>query len=130
MHSTLTPLESQLAELQAAYAGASARSLPSGAWLITVPSVRLPSGWSKGATMIQFVAPVGFPHAQPDCFWADADLRLAGGGMPQNSRFEPIPEVGSGPLWFSWHLSGSWNANRDTMMTWMAVIRSRLKDVR
>ncbi len=126
----MTPLEAQVAELQQQYPDVSVQSLPSGAVLITVPKVDLPPGWSKSSTTVKFLAPVGFPHAQPDCFWTDSDLRLQYGGMAQNASMNAIPETGITTLWFSWHLAHPWNANRDTLATWFGVIRNRLRDVR
>lgn len=126
----MTPLDTQILELQGQYPGTTARVLPSGAMLVNVPNVELPSGWSKPTTGVLFIAPNGFPHAQPDCFWADADLRLHGGGMPQSARISPIPETGSNMLWFSWHLVHPWNPNRDTLTTWFGVIRNRLREAR
>ena len=121
-------LENQIAELQQDYALATLQPLPSGAALVTVPSIELPTGWSKPTTTVRFVVPAGFPHAQPDCFWADADLRLQGQGMPQNSGPNQIPEYGGTFLWFSWHLAHPWNPNQDTLRTWVAVIMRRLRE--
>lgn len=130
MQVAVTPLEAQIAELQQQCGGTSAQSLPSGATLITIPGVDLPTGWSKATTAVKFLAPVGFPHAQPDCFWADPDLRLQSGAMPQSTAMNAIPETGVTTLWFSWHLAHPWNPNRDTLATWFGVIRNRLRDVR
>ena len=130
MQIAMTPLQTQVAEIQQQFPGTTVQALPSGATLVSVPNVELPSGWSKGATRVFFLAPVGFPHAQPDCFWVDADLRLQGGGMPQSTGMNPIPEMGTALLWFSWHLAHPWNPNRDTLATWFGVIRNRLREVR
>jgi hypothetical protein len=126
----LTPFQEQLAGLQQQYPAAIAQPLPSGAILITISGVDLPPGWSKSYTAVQFVVPLGFPHAQPDCFWADQDLKLQSGTIPQNTAVNPIPETGVTALWFSWHLTQPWNPNKDTLSTWVAVIRNRLRDVR
>ena len=128
MQVTVTPLEAQVAELQQHNPGTTTQSLPSGATLIVIPNVDLPTGWSKNTTTVLFLAPVGFPHAQPDCFWVDADLRLSAGEMPQNTRMEPIPDTSTTTLWFSWHLTHPWNPNRDTLSTWFGAIRNRLRD--
>lgn len=126
----MTPLETQVADIKRDFPGANTKALPSGAVLITVPNVPLPPGWSKGITTVMFIAPVGFPHAQPDCFWADYDLRLQSGAMPQNTALNAILEASINAVWFSWHLSHPWNPNRDTLATWFGVIRNRLRDVR
>lgn len=130
METAVTPLESQVATLQEQFPGTTMQLLPSGAGLVSIPNVRLSAGWSKGATEILFLAPAGFPHAQPDCFWADADLRLQGGGLPQSAAVNTIPETARSALWFSWHLGRPWNPNRDTLLTWFGVIRNRLREAR
>lgn len=103
------------------------RQLPDGSQLVSIPQVPLPAGWNKPHTTVHLLAPQGYPFAQPDCFWADADLRLSSGNVPQNSALStPIPHLPGEPaLWFSWHLQ-VWNATRDDLMTWLSVIRQRL----
>jgi hypothetical protein len=107
---------------------ASIQRLPSGAALVTIPNVVLPDGWSKPRTTVRFLAPVGYPHSKPDCFWADADLRLANGALPTAANTSnPIPEATNEPgLWFSWHV-GQWNPSRDTLMTFYKVIQDRFR---
>jgi|SRR6185437_8650301 hypothetical protein len=102
---------------------------PDGSAVVTVPAVPLPQGWSKAAVTVKFVAPVGYPHAKPDCFWADADLTLLGGGQPQASNMTPIPGSAQPLRWFSWHIS-HWDPNRDSFFTYVNVIRERFKDCR
>jgi hypothetical protein len=121
--------DQQFALLQQYFAEAVMRPLPSSGQLITVPKVQLPSGWSQPATTVYFIAPVGYPLAKPDCFWADPNLRLSNGSMPQAANITPIPEVGQGQLWFSWH-ANQWNPNRDNLLTYMRVIEARLKQAR
>lgn len=107
--------------------------LPNGGTLIRVPSVPV-SGWSRPAADVLFVAPPGFPAAQPDCFWVEPNnFRLAGGQTPQSSNDgNPIPgdvEPGRSTTWFSWHVQ-SWNPSRDTLNTFFKVILSRLTPAR
>lgn len=123
-------LQAQFGALQERHAGAGMRPLPSGAALIEVPSLRLPAGWSRSSTSVRFLAPAGFPYANPDCFWADSGLRLASGALPQNSNETAIPETVESGLWFSWHLTQPWNPNRDSLLTWLATVRERLRIAR
>jgi hypothetical protein len=118
--------DQQFAILQQYYPQAVLHTLPSGAYLITVPGFRLPTGWSQPQTTVYFIAPVGYPMAKPDCFWADPNLRLSNGLMPQASNIGPIPDVGQNQLWFSWHTS-HWNPNRDNLLTYLRVIEERLR---
>ena len=108
--------------------------LPNGGMLIRVPGIDVGVGWNRRTVDILFVAPPGYPAAQPDCFWIEpAGLRLEGGGTPQNSNdSNPIPgdvQSGRSTTWFSWHLQ-SWNPNRDSLLTFFQVIMKRLKPAR
>jgi hypothetical protein len=126
----MNPIEFQSVELCRVYGeNADVRPLPGGASLITIPVVKLPSGWSKEVTTIRFIAPVGYPIAAPDCFWADADLRLEGGGEPQASNGQAIPEVNEPGRWFSWHVQ-NWNPNLNNLVTYAKIIEQRLREVR
>ncbi|HEX8124726.1 MAG TPA: E2/UBC family protein [Allosphingosinicella sp.] len=122
-----TPLEIQFDALKARYPGAVLQD-GAGAVVVSVPHVRLPKGWNKKETSVHFLIPVAFPHANPDCFNTEADLRLANGALPQNSTEQPMPLIGS-TLWFSWHLQGGWKPNRDNLLTWMAVIERRFESL-
>jgi E2/UBC family protein E len=127
----MTPiLDRQLEELRQVYPnGAEPRTLPSGAVLIELRRVELPKGWNKPSTSIRFLVPVGYPFAAPDCFWADQDLRVHPNTQPQATNFQPIPEINSPGLWFSWHVQG-WNPSRNNLVTFVKVIEQRLKEAR
>ncbi|GLS33069.1 E2 family protein E [Mesorhizobium albiziae] len=121
-------LERQLRELVDRFGGAEARGLPSRTTLVSVPGVPLPPGWSSEHTSVHFLVPVGYPLAALDCFWAGNDLRLASGLVPKNAAADNvIPEAGFMGLWFSWHLTGPWDPNRDTLSSWMNVIADRMR---
>lgn len=123
-------LTMQLEQLRERFGDVQSRPMASGTTLVIVPDVRLPEGWSKASTAIRFLVPPGYPFAQLDCFWADAELRLAQGATPQNSAPNSIPETVEPGLWFSWHLTTPWNPNRDTLSTWMNVVLERMRQVR
>jgi hypothetical protein len=89
--------------------------------------VLLPAGWSRTETTVWFLLPVAFPSAQPDCFFADADLRLGSGQMPSNTGIQQLD--GAQLLWFSWHLS-SWSPATDNISTYLRFIEARLRDAR
>jgi hypothetical protein len=122
----MTPFQQQFEILINDYPNAIYQQLPSGAILVIVPNFCLSPGWTQSATTIKFLAPVGYPFARPDCFWADDQLRLANGGMPQNSNITLIPETNYNQLWFSWHVA-QWNPNRDNLSTYIKVIQNRFK---
>lgn len=121
-------LENQLRDLSDRYPALEATRLSSGAHLISVSGVPLPGGWSKTVTSVRFLVPPAYPFAALDCFWADDDLRLADGRVPQNAGAGNVPpETGTPGLWFSWHLVQPWNPNRDTLSSWMNTIYDRLR---
>ena len=125
----MTPVEEQFEILRRSETGATHQKLADGSYLITINGVKLRAGWSKSEVQVKFLAPVGYPFAKPDCFWADFDLRLANGNPPMNSGFNPIPHIGSTHLWFSWHVA-TWNPNSDNLLTYFNVIKRRLSDPR
>lgn len=119
----------QLEELRSAVgAGAQGREHPDGAVWIEVPNVQLPDGWNMTHCTVSFLAPVGYPQARPDCFYADQGLRLASGGMPTNANLQVAPDQQT-RLWFSYHVS-TWDANRDSLLTYLNVTKQRLREIR
>lgn len=118
-------IDVQLEDLRRDHPEATADPRPDGTSLVTVPKVSLPSGWNQSHTTVRFLAPVGFPMAQPDCFWADEALRLAGGALPKNAQVQSPPFGGPPKLWFSWHVS-VWSGSRDTIKSYIGTIRNRL----
>jgi hypothetical protein len=117
-------LDAQMEQLRRAYPNASMNLVDGGLALVTVPGVELPEGWSQKVTTVWFHAPVGYPMAKPDCFWADSTLRLAGGGMPQSSGINAPAGYAQPLTWFSWHVQ-PWNPVGDTLLTYVRVIRDR-----
>ncbi len=107
-----------------AVAGGTARAGTRGTWAacavmstarahaprVVVPNVELPKGWSSDRVTVYFVLPVGYPSAQPDCFWTEATLRLEDGRTPQNTGLQQIPGTSEQLLWFSWHVQ-TWSPN-------------------
>ena len=125
-------IEQQLNSLREGYPDATATPLPSGAHLIIVPSVKIDRGWNRQITTVLFVAPPGYPAAQPDCFWVEpSQMRLENGGTPQGSNdANPIPEVAPPRqlTWFSWHLQ-KWNPNHDSLITYINLILQRFRSL-
>lgn len=121
----MCPLDVHVERLRARYANARVLAVNGSGSLISLPDVSLVGGWSKAATEVHFFAPEGYPYAKPDCFWADEDLRLANGAMPQATNLNAPAGLGRTGLWFSWH-TDHWNAGRDDLLTWVASIKDRL----
>jgi hypothetical protein len=111
-----------------------ATRLPNGSHIVQIPAVDIGPGWSLRHVTVLFVAPPGYPAAQPDCFWVEpSGLRLEGGATPQNTNdSNPIPGDNTAQrrtTWFSWHLQ-TWNPNTDSLVTYFKVIMKRLKPAR
>jgi hypothetical protein len=120
------PIDLHFERLRERYPDATMTELRGTGWSVCVPNVCLPAGWSKSSTRVLFIAPQGYPFANPDCFWTDADLRLANNGVPQNANpSNPMPGSNEPLFWFSWHLVQPWNPSRDDFLTWMAVMKQR-----
>ena len=102
------------------------RVLADGTTVITA-IVRLPHGWNKEQVTVEFVLPIPYPNAPPDCFYADADLRLSNGSIPSNSGEQLLD--GQPRLWFSWHLSG-WDPIRNNIHSYLRFVESRFRDAR
>jgi hypothetical protein len=115
--------------LQRAYPTAKLRA-PSDASVqgvvVEIPGVILPPGWSKPSTFIRFLVPLAYPAAPPDCFWADLDLTLQDGRLPNAARPQAIPGQQEPLLWFSWHVQ-QWDANTHTLVSFMQVVFARLR---
>jgi hypothetical protein len=121
-------LERQLGELGERFGVVEQFRLPSGNLLVTVQAYPLPPGWSAERTVVRFLVPPAYPFAALDCFWADNDLRLANGAVPQNAGADnPVADAGYAGLWFSWHLASPWDPNRDTLSSWMNTIGDRFR---
>ena len=131
-------IDQQLIELTEACRGVGSGEptsiqLQNGGALIRVPAVKV-SGWNRPAIDILFVAPPGYPAAQPDCFWVEPNgFRLENGATPQAANDgNPIPGdviAVRSTTWFSWHVQ-SWNPTRDTLVTYFKVILNRLTPAR
>src|SRR4029077_4971947 len=123
--------EQQIEELKKECPGAKADRQSSGAYLIEIPNHRMPPGWNRQVVTIIFLAPPGYPAAQPDCFWVEpGGLRLENGATPQGTNdSNPIPGIGPRGTWFSWHLQ-QWNPNQDTLIRYLNVIKQRLTSVK
>ena len=121
----------QIDRVRERHAQLQVEELPSGAVLVTIPVLELPTGWNANSTCVRFVVPVGYPGPYPDCFWASTGLRLANGQMPKASQDpKQIPETTHSGLWFSWHVvdaQKNWNPNRDDLATYINIIAERFR---
>ncbi len=119
--------EQQFVTVAERYPASELRPMDDGARIAIIRNILLRPGlWNKPSTEVGFVVPVGYPMARPDCFWADGDLRLGNGGMPKNSQFN-VQYVFAGWLWFSYH-PAQWDPSRDTLITYVRLIKQRLDD--
>lgn len=107
-------------------------SMPNGGALLKIHGVPI-TGWNRPAADVLFVAPPGYPSAQPDCFWVEpSGFRLENGATPQASNDgNPIPGDSQprSTTWFSWHLQ-RWNPNQDSLVGYFHTIMDRLRPAR
>lgn len=115
--------------LQERYPSATLTELPSGAVLIALKD-SLPPGWPVSEITLRFLAPNGYPGAQPDCFWVEPNLLLTG-AAPRNSKLDhALPETEFVGHWFSWHIDqGRWSPNTDNLITWLHSCHQRLRQI-
>jgi hypothetical protein len=127
----MLPIDQHIAELKKHYSTAIVNLQPNGSYLVEIPNYPMPPGWNQRSVTILFLAPTGYPGAQPDCFWVEPrGIRLENGATPQNSNdTNEIPGVGQRGTWFSWHLQ-KWDPNRDSLLTYLNVIKQRLSPPR
>lgn len=111
------------------YSNVSLTAVGNGTFLVRIEGFVLPSGWKPKTTNVYFLIPVGYPIARPDTFWTEATVSLESGAPLTNTGNNQPPGVPAGLKWFSWH-PGSWNPNRDNLLTWVEMIRRRFEDRR
>jgi len=121
--------ETQFAVLKEDFPQATWQAVGDGSCSVAIPDFVIPAGWSVPAVTLRFIAPVGYPMSKPDCFWCDHGVKLATGGVPQNTGETPIPGGPSPLLWFSWH-TANWSPNADTLRTYVHVIKKRFLELR
>lgn len=123
----IADLDPEFRRLNEHYPGAKISELSDGVVLISLGPVIVPSGWNLPVANPAFVVPVGYPAAQPDCFYVDEVLTLADGRPPQNSGRQSLG--GRDWTWFSWHVQ-SWCPGRDSLFTYARFVELRMSDVR
>jgi hypothetical protein len=70
---------------------------------VTLPGHRLPAGWSHEITDVLFRVPSNYPAGCPDNVCVRPDLRLGGGGLPDNNQGVQT-HAGRQWLQLSWHI--------------------------
>jgi Prokaryotic E2 family E len=120
-------LTEQLAEVQRRQPNARFETTAEGHRVLVVPEIPLGKGWNREDAIIQIIVPAGYPHVHPDCFYTDADLRLAPGTDPTNSSLQAV--FGAQYRWFSWHLGG-WNPTKGTLDQYVRFCERRLREAR
>lgn len=111
------------------YSNVSLTVLGNGTFLVKLEGFALPSGWKPQRTNVYFLIPTGYPVARPDTFWTESNVSLESGAPVMNTGNNQQPGVPAGLKWFSWHPS-SWNPSRDTLLTWVEMIRRRFEERR
>ena len=142
-------IDDGIARLQTKWPQSHYQKSSHGSYLIIVPSVVLPKGYSETICTVLFEVPPGFPAACPDNFYTDIEIRLSNLSMPHrtfpyNEAFNLTNHHGiqikgggygnfpkqiwpawSKCMWWSWHLQ-MWNPNQSSLFTYMMCIQQRL----
>jgi hypothetical protein len=87
----------------------------------------LPEGYQPRQVDLMLRLPVGFPDAQPDMYWCNPTVHLAGGALPPAAE---VMEEHLGRTWqrFSRHLPpGAWQSGRDNLASYLALINHGLE---
>lgn len=87
----------------------------------------LPNGYEPPLVDLLIRLPAGFPDTQPDMYWCDPPVRSVrtGGYPPAADQFEQ--HLGRNWQRFSRHLPpGAWHPGRDTLESYMTLIRGEL----
>lgn len=123
----MDPVRTQLSNVQRRYPGATIEVTPEGQQILAVPDVPTGVGWSRDRVTIRVLIPVGFPNVKLDCFYTEADLKLASGAEPGNSSMQAV--FGGSHRWFSWHVN-SWDPSNDGLDQFLRFCERRLREVR
>lgn len=87
----------------------------------------LPTGYEPEKVDLLLRLPPGFPDTQPDMYWCDPPVHIAG-----TSQYPPAAELMEsylGRTWqrFSRHLpGGAWQSGRDSLASYLALITQAL----
>lgn len=101
-------------------------------WLI-IKQYSLGSGWNKAQTALYVPIGSGYPLTPPDNFYADNDLRLAGGTLP-GSASPDQQQQGRPWLQFSYHVEAAdWKPHADllqghNLLTFLLGVERRLSE--
>lgn len=100
---------------------------PTGAIHLEVPEVALPPGWNSGKTRILIILPEGYPTNKPNGFEADANLRLAGGGMPAGGSKKEIENKSW--IHFCWNPE-RWYSSLEALWKFIKFAESRFREIK
>lgn len=94
---------------------------------VVIQGYELPPGYTPDVVDLLLRLPQGFPDVAPDMWWTDPVVEYASGGTPPQTE---LRENHLGRSWQRWsrHLSaGQWRPGRDSVQTFMRIIRSDLE---
>ncbi|MCC7077128.1 MAG: hypothetical protein IT198_08390 [Acidimicrobiia bacterium] len=103
---------------------------PDWAWVL-IEDFRLPDGWQPSRTAVLIKPPLSYPDAAPDGFYLGARLRKQSGGTwkAPGHYFDRYknPYASLGYYWYCLEdPDGSWDPQRDSLLTFVEAIRTYL----
>jgi len=118
--------------VKARFANRTVEAGPQIEWVL-ISGWNLAPGWNKSETTVLVLIPPGYPVTPPDNFYADHDLRLAGGTLPSNTSPDQS-SLGRTWLLFSYHVeAGDWRPHSEplrghNLLTFLDGVTRRLRE--
>lgn len=116
-------------ELRLKYPRARIRHGKFGGGMVTIPDFPLPHLWNKQSTTVKFKLADGYPFSPPlNGFVTDHDLRRSNNGMTAmvlHVKDSSVYGDDNAYLRFYWRPQ-HWRAQKDTIMTFVRLIKIRL----
>jgi hypothetical protein len=96
---------------------------------VVIRNLQLATRYVPNVTDLLVRLPPNFPMAKPDMFWTYPHVKLSKGSFP--SRADVFNLAYEGRQWQQWsrHLdAANWRPGRDSLRTFLGIIRSELQE--
>lgn len=130
--SPIQSLEQQFQQLLERYPNATMTKVDRehGGHVVTVPDLPLPAGkYDRETLTVQFIVPAAYPLAEPQRFYSE-EVHLTDGSFPSVTGLvnpNHLRHLGINPNFMCWGwIVQAWNPRRETLKSYVAVIKARL----
>lgn len=121
----LERISTEIAQIDAEFGRCEARPQQDGSVVLIIGPVQLPNGWSTHASRVVIVVPPGYPEQRPQGFYAESELKLAGGTAPKTSSQATI--AGEPVTSFCWN-PANWDHARDGLWKYAKLMAERFSE--